>query len=590
MKRIFLSLLFFLLGITAIFSQNIPESLDYTRVYDFIDELANNKIITLNSTCKPYSRAFIAEKLREAEHVDSLLNSRQKEELKFYLNDFSLDCGTLPQNMWQLTNRESYLASLLPPTFQYIDENTKVRIDPFIGMDITDNTKGIITKRWMGVSLQATIKDHFSIWGSLSSQSYNGTHLKNGYFSTIYDKIAGAKLSQPTYLNNLPGVVYKEANYGGDYSDMQGGLSYYNQWGSVSFEKSKLQWGDTYGSSNLISGRAPSFPMLKLNIKPTKWLEINYVHGWLVSDVVDSTKYYVEETTDSTYERQYRPANKFMAANMITLTPIPYLNLSIGNAIIYAENNVQAAYLIPIAFYKSLDHTLTKGVAGGGIQNQNSQVFLNVSSRNISHLHLYSSIFIDEFSLSRLKPSNKQRNPVSVKVGGKLSDWPLQNFSLMGEYTRTNIIVYKHSIEAITWASNGYNLGHYLGDNSQEFLVGAYYNPLKNLSLSLTYTDATKYNDYSYIRNDIKKIIAQEPFQDKIWQNKTFAFKAIYEIFNNAYAVINVEYNNQQGYTPTSAVGIGEIRLDAEEYSNKFSPLYLQGKNFTITCGFGFGF
>ena len=118
-----------------------------------------------------------------------------------------------------------------------------------------------------------------------------------------------------------------------------------------------------------------------------------------------------------------------------------------GNSIIYSENNVQAGYFIPIAFYKSIDHLLTKGLK---VENQNSQVFFNISSRNVKHLHLYGSIYIDEVSWKRLKKNNPQQNPISYKLGFNVSNWPLKNLSLQGEFTRTNIINYKHSIQRLT--------------------------------------------------------------------------------------------------------------------------------------------
>ena len=62
---------------------------------------------------------------------------------------------------------------------------------------------------------------------------------------------------------------------------------------------------------------------------------------------------------------------------------------------VYAERNVQAAYFIPIAFYKSLDHLLTKGLA---TENQNSQAFATITVRPTDHLRLYGSFFIDEKS------------------------------------------------------------------------------------------------------------------------------------------------------------------------------------------------
>jgi hypothetical protein len=256
-----------------------------------------------------------------------------------------------------------------------------------------------------------------------------------------------------------------------------------------------------------------------------------------------------DETT-----KHYRPANKYMAANMLTFTPIRHLNISVGNAIVYAERNVQAAYFTPLVFFKSLDHTLTKGL---GVENQNSAMFFNISSRNINHLHLYTSVFIDEFNFSRLKPNNKEANPISYKIGAHLSNFPVQNLSLTGEFTRTNILNYKHSIPILTWASNGYNMGHYLSDNSQEIHLALRYKPIRGLDFALLFTDAKHGNEYSYIRRgtdengitgNVLQIISQPSLGDIIWRNQTIGFRTVYEIFNNAYAIVNVEYNNAQGF------------------------------------------
>jgi hypothetical protein len=72
----------------TIYSQEVPHSVKNTGVYDFLDELANGKIIEINSAVKPYSRLFIAKKLQEADTSRILLNRRQQEELDFYMRDF----------------------------------------------------------------------------------------------------------------------------------------------------------------------------------------------------------------------------------------------------------------------------------------------------------------------------------------------------------------------------------------------------------------------------------------------------------------------------------------------------------------------
>ncbi len=574
MKK-FILLLFCAFSFSNMFSQDIPEHVSYTRIYDYLDELASEGVIELNSTVKPYSRQFIAKKLLQAQTHDTELNRRQQEDLRFFLNEFALEQNKLPETKLNLVNKKTSSLAFMQPAFHYKDSLFRTRITPILGMHITHNANGNITKRWYGAEFQAMMGKHLSVYGSLRDIS-----------------IQGQLLARPTYLNDFSGYEYKESTAvggGGDYSDSRGGIKYAWNWGSVGLVKDNVVWGDNYHGSNILSGRAPSFPMLTLHLKPTKWFEMQYIHGWLVSNVADSSHYYLENGTTI----HYRPANKFLAANIFTFTPIKKLNVSIGNSIVYAENNVQAAYLLPFAFYKSLDHSMTKGL---GVENQNSQVFFNVSSRNIKHLHLFTSVYADEINFARFKPSSSEKNPISIKLGANLSNFPIQNLSVIGEFTRSNIINYKHSIPVLTWASNSYNLGSYLGDNSQEMYLALRYKPIRGLDLNLSFMDAKHGNEYEYLRRDanhadaISKIISQPVLGEITWSNKTIGFNAQYEVFSNAYALINVMYSDISGYNLTSSPIAGEVRKTVQGYLDLFTPAYLQGKNTTITVGFSFGF
>ena len=567
MKKTILTILFSI-AILSTYAQDIPEHISYTRIYDYLDELANDGVIDLNSVTKPYARTYIAEKLLQAQSHKNKLNKRQQDELKFFLNDYALEQNKLPDTQLNLAKNDNLTAALIQPAFNYKDSIFRARITPILGLEVTNNGNGTIIKRWYGADFQTMIGKHLSVYGSLRDIS-----------------VAGALLARPTYLNDYPGYEYKEATGGGDYSDSRGGVKYSWNWGSVGFVKDNVIWGDNYHGSNILSGRAPSFPMLTFHIKPTKWFEFQYFHGWLVSNVMDSTRYYVNNLG----VKEYRMTNKFMAANMFTFTPIRGLDLSIGNSIIYAEETVQPAYFIPFAFYKSIDHTLTKGL---GLENQNSQVFMNFSSRNIKHLHLFTSIFIDDLMWSRFLGSNPERNPISVKVGGELSNFPVENLSLTGEFTQTNIITYKHFIPALTFASNGYNLGNYLGDNSREIYLALCYKPFRGLDLSLSFVNAEHGNEYNYINinNIISPILSQPVLGSITWSNNTVGLNARYEIINNAYANLNVAFSDIKGYNLTTTQIPGENRLTAQGYLDLFTPAYLQGKNTTITAGFSFGF
>lgn len=577
-------------------AQNIPVSLSYTKVYDFIDELIMDGVVTNQTAIRPYTRNQIADMLMQAQRADSLLSNRQQNELKFYLNEFALENDLMVDNFVQYTDRRTFSLSLADPQFSYKSLNNmfKMRIRPILGGDVMLSKKGAIIQRWWGAEIQMDIAKHLSIWGSLRDNSWNGNWLNTDYFPSDYARINGARIhygasQQMPALSNIPGVQYKEATYGGDFSDSKGGINLYSWWGSIGIQRENIRWGDSYHSSNILSGRNPAVPMITLQLTPCKWFQFDYFHAWLVSNVLDSTYYYLENTTNgNALLKNYRPYNKFMAANMFTFTPIKHLSISLGNSIIYAEQSLQVAYLIPIAFYKSLDHLLTKGVR---TQNQNSQVFASISVRPINHLQLYGSFFLDEVKFSRFKLSEPENNPISYLVGFNWSGWPIDGLSLKGEFMRSYIACYTHSIDVLTWASNSYNMGHYMGDNAQSIYAELAYRPVRGLLLKLSYTNDMKYNSYSYLRDNISETIAQKPFDHCIYRNDEIRFDGIYEAHPNMYLRLSIGYNNAQGFDNLKSDPLpSEYIGTAQQYLDAFCPLYYQGKNLTISGSFSFGF
>ena len=575
-------------------AQNIPVPLTQVKLYDFLDELLADGVLVHQTAVRPYSRKQVATMLLEAQDADSLLNIRQKRDLAFYLNEYALERDTMVSNYVQYTDHSTYNVSLADPQFSYRSKDNmfKMRLRPILGGNFLMSKKGVIFHRWYGAELQMDIAKHLSIWGSLRDNSWSGDWLSKTYFPTDNDRRLGARIHygasqlQPA-LMPIAGVQYKEANYGGDFSDSKGGISLYAWWGSISVQRENIRWGDAYHASNILSGRAPAAPMISLQLTPCKWFQFDYFHAWLVSNVVDSTYYYVEETTNGAV-RNYRPMNKFMAANMFTFTPIKQLSISLGNSIIYAERSIQAAYFIPIAFYKSLDHLLTKGVR---TQNQNSQAFASLSVRPVEHLHLYGSMFVDEIKFSRFKPSNKENNPLSYLVGFNWSGWPVKGLSLKAEFMRSYIASYIHSIEVLDYTTNSFDMGHYLGDNAQSIYAELAYRPIRGMLIKASYTNDTKYNSYAYLRNNISATIAQKPFDHAIFRNEVVQLDGVYEVHPNMYMTLTLQYNHARGFDniKTDALPSEDIG-NAQYYLDKYMPRYFQGKNLSVSAAFSFGF
>ena len=596
MKRRLLIVLWIFAALCNISAQNIPVPLTYTRLYDYLDELLTDGIVTAQSVVRPYSRLQVATMLQQAQDADSLLSARQKADLAFYLNEFALERDTMVCNFVQYTDHSTFSLSVADPQFSYRSANNmfKLRLRPILGANIAMSKKGALLHRWYGAELQLDIAKHLSIWGSLRDNSWSGNWLSKDYFPTDIARIHGARIhygasQQQPALSPMTGVQYKEANYGGDFSDSKGGINLYTWWGSVGLQRENISWGTASHASNILSGRNPAVPMLTLQLTPCRWFQLDYFHAWLVSNVLDSTYYYLENTAGHTQAvKNYRPYNKFMAANMLTFMPIKQLSLSVGNSVIYAEQTIQAAYLIPIAFYKSLDHLLTKGVR---TQNQNSQVFASLSIRPVRHLHLYGSFFVDEVKFSRFKPSNPENNPISYLVGFDWSGWPISGLSLKGEFVRSYIACYTHSIDVLTWESNGYNMGHYMGDNAQSIYAELAYRPVRGLLLKCSYTNDIKYNSYAYQRDNISQTIAQKPFSRAVYRNDEWRLDGIYEPHPNMYMTLSIAYNHARGFdNPTNDGLASEYLGNAQYYLDRFCPLYYQGKNLTISAAFSFGF
>jgi len=522
--------------ITSIFSnlnntkaQNIYTHISSSEIYNFIDELANDGIIEINSCIKPYSRKFISSKLNEAYSKKNLLTQQQKKELNFFLKDYNKE----------LLYKGEYRKRT--DLFYYKDSLFNLTINPIGGYQFWSSfsQKKDIYHRWEGAELQSYIGKYFAIYANLRDN---------------YEKIP---LAKNTFLTNWQGGKYKSGTASGgkeggvDYSEMRGGISVGWKWGSIDLIKDHIEWGNNYNGANIFSGHSPSFPLVKLNIKPVSWAELNYFHASLISEVViDTNGFYKYE-----YGKRDCFIPKYLAANIITFSPVKRLNISLGNSIIY-DKYIQIAYFIPIMFYKSIDHTvasLSNNIGG------NAQMFFDISSRNIKHTHLYATMFIDEVHLSNITIPSKQTNFFSKKIGVKTNNLFIPNLTFCFEYTRTNPITYKHFLPTTTFESNQYNLGYYLRDNSESIYFMTSYKPLSKALIKFEYTFNKKGPDYDYNGVQSNSPVKGLPFmKETIWSQKIFSVKTQYNLLNDfiiycQYIISNVTGNasNQKKYTPS---------------------------------------
>jgi hypothetical protein len=520
-------------------SQEVPHPVANTGIYEFLDELANGQIISINSAVKPYSRLFISRCLEEAEDQRDKLTLRQQKELDFYMLDFGKELGKEGHYGVTAFRRYGVTAKQRLDLFYYKDSLFSLTINPILGGELFSNSSG-----------QATY------WrNGLEARGYVGNWC---FYGSLRDNHEKPLLGLPAYLTQREGGHLKGTT---DWSDMQGGVTWSWKWGNAGLVKDEVQWGNNYNGANILGGNNPSFIQLRLQLNPVKWFSFNYFHGWLNSMVVDSThSYWVTNSYGTDYREVYH--RKFMAANMFTFTPFKYLNISAGNSIIYDNATINPAFLVPVFFYKSVDHSVSSG-----INNMNSQMFFDISSWQIKNLHLYATLFVDELSVDRFFKKDEW-NFFSWKAGFRLSNFPVQNLSVTSEFTYTYPLAFQHYVPTITFESNGYNLGHYLRDNSREWYIALDYRPIRTLDIKLWFIDAVRGPDYTEL--GVPRV-GNPPLDSINWQNTTFGFKGSYQIINDLYVWASFIYSDISG----------DVR---------WTPEYFYGRKSTVNVGITFGF
>ena len=512
---------------TIAFSQDKPHSIANKAIYDLLDELSNDHIIDLNSVVKPFSRLFIANALSRADSLRENLSPRQQKELDFYLKDFGKEF-----NEGKEWDRRKDL-------FYYRDHLFTLTVNPVLGGEAFFNGNGNATY-W---------RNGAEAWAYVGKWSF---------FASLRDNHENPLLGRPEYLTKREGGHIK---VGTDWSEMQGGVSYAWEWGSAALVKDRLQWGSGYNGSNIFGGHTPTFFRIRLHIKPVEWFGFNYFHGWLNSMVVDSSRsYWVTNSYGTDYREVYH--RKYVAANIFSFQPFKKLWLSAGNSIIYSDYDFHPVYLIPLLFYKSVDH-----MYNSGIDNMNSQMFIDISSRQLKHLHLYGTMFIDELSVSRITVPD-EFNFFSYKAGFRLSNFPLSDLSLTAEFTYTMPLVFRHYVPTLTFETNLFNMGHYLRDNSRECYIALEYRPVRASVIRLWFTDAIRGPDYTELGTDR---LGNPLLETVEWHNTTVGLNASYQLINDLHLWLSVVGSNITG---------------REDWT---SPFFF-GRNTTFNVGITFGY
>lgn len=514
--------------ITIANAQTIWENKN-AEVYPYLARMAQKGLIQWHDIIQPIDRSKISTALHQLYIIKDCLSKTELEELVFYKQEY--DQGfvndTISKNEIGFFVKDAYQRARM---FFIHTKDFTLNLDPNIsanflgggGLNISQVSNGLnlwgkVGKKWSyqlmyrDVTELGNVQDYYTV----NRLDYRREESKTG--------IILVGLNDPKKINH---------------SDIRANISYAFKNGSISFGKDQIVWGYGENGRIVLSDRAPSFPLIRLDYNPIKWLRFNYFHGWLNSEIVDSTKTYPTYNGGVSGDIRIINRQKFIASHTIQFNLKKGLDLAIGESIIYSDQ-IDPGFLIPINLFKIYDNNKSNYLINAG---SNGQYFLQLSSRNqIKNTHLYGSLFIDEIRLATVFNKAKSRNQLGYTIGASVTDYFTPYLTLGAEYTRVNPFVYNNLIPAQTYTQFNYPLGDWMGSNFHRRMFYAKYNYLPKLKFYARVQLMNKGGEGSVY--DQYNAEPQPRFLSDYRQTRNdFFFQASYEWLNNLYLRASYEY------------------------------------------------
>ena len=565
-------------------------------IYSYISKLSQKGIVNYNDFVKPMSRKTVALKLIEVRQKATKLTRLQLDELKFFESEFGYEI-----EQEQMEKRRETQVSSIKMQDESSQSNTET-IEQETSIDTSDSNinnkkskpRDLLDKSWeIEIRNPANIKvesnevekftfakkDEYSRWRFFNYKNdlmnfniepilgYEIANWENKNYQNIFMGLSfrgrfgnvlgfNFELKQTREAPRVTNLLYnnfsKNTNIDAQLADSER-LEYATVrvdigadwgWGSFTIGKNHVNFGYAENGKIILSDKAPSFPYIRLDIKPTDWLRFNYIHAWLNSEVIDSSSFYStwryrsNENTD-----KFSYVQKFLALHSITFSFWNGIDFSFGESVVYADN-LQLGYLIPIMFFDLADEYLNNSNNYAGAS---TQLFLALSSRNhIPNTHLYSSFHADELTPEGLFDPKTQYYKFAFTFGAYTIDLPINNLGLRVEYTKVYPGNYRHFIPTLTYESSSALMGHWMGDNGDLFYAAIDYTFFRGLKLKLWTQYIRKGTEA--LGNRAYKIQIPQPgflFVDNISDRKNYTYYGVdidYQIYHDLWVKAHYQY------------------------------------------------
>jgi len=520
------------------------------NVYEYLDRMNIKGFINLDTEVKPFSRIYIAEKLSDLREKITNLNIIDKDLLAWYESEYKYELLKIHAKLKGVNADNKIDIKDRWRLFNYEDTTFSFNISPIAGVRYSFLDGGRNYSGQIGVRTWISVSNWFG--GMLDMRNI-------GEFGDFVDE---KKIFSPKRGHEI-GTYHSD---GIEYSDVRAQLNLNWDWGVISLKKDYIEWGNSYFGNLILSDKPPSYPHLSFQLKPAEWFRFNYMIGWLHSGIIDSSRTIIVNPGDAPEVYHERFVKKYVVANMLTLTPVSWIDFSIGNSFIYA-GDFRPEMLIPFNFFKYMDRNTGKAIFEDG----NGTFYFDISLRFPSTFKFYSTMFFDVDSKEGSLGTFLNKAWYGFTLGGKKVDLFVSNLDLTIEYTKVNPWVYEHKYRSLTnYKHLEYSLGHWIGQNADQLKVQFNFQPISRLQFKLWVEYIRKGGQkdikYAYLGED-SEVFLYPPLR----KDQNIGLNVNYEIIHELFIEISLIYSNI-----------------SDEDSNR-TPKYLLGKNNIFNLMFYYG-
>lgn len=515
-------------------------------VYQFLQKLENQNLLgAYNLNDLPLSKGRIVEMLKIASNNNGITID-DKETIELYLREF--DNSRVEPTVLISSNTDSlgilskeFFGDKEKYLYLYHDSSYFTAVRPLGSIDLimlnSDNSNGdnsLIGN--LGLRFSGSINNTFGY----SLQATNGVLFGGSREVAYYDN---------RYSKNIKFVYYRD-----DIDFTESHINYQNNWFHASLGREYRKIGAGFFNSFIISDNSPSFDAISLGAEFSNF-KYQYFHSSLLGFVNKVGGW------ETGFHISIPP--KYLALHRFSIFG-NWGEVSFFEHIVYSDRQIDLAYLNPLSFFKSLEHSLR--------DRDNAGIGFDFTIKS-DIAQIKGTYFMDDVRFEK----------VGTGYWGNKAAWNLGigtnlfNFLDMKiEYARVEPYTFSHFNRQNSMVNDGYLLSSYLNPNSDRISIGLnyWYGSRYPISLEYSYTKHGK-NILDEDGNIIKNVGG-----DPLWTKRDIDSDIVEFLDGNQEFVSNLKFSYTYEFIRGFNLNLIYNLISLNDTYNHYTRLILRFDNF----------